>query len=200
MRNFIALLLLVLFTFGCAKSSGMFTQDETSTPDTNQVVSQEFDIAQVTADTIGGKIVQIVHLKDGKEMIFSDEYMGINDLDLRINYMTYKNLQEYQLLKDTLQKQLPKVSSDIIDLLYFNHFLEQQGLKIITYEEYDNAIADKINNSNIQNTSRLIWMSAIIYILLIAAMLLVLNRMYNKFSSFLADDSKYLYIGKKTSP
>ena len=200
MRNFIALLLLVLFTFGCTKSSGMFTQDETSTPDTNQVVSQEFDVAQVTADTIGGKIVQIVHLKDGKEMIFSDEFMGINDLDLRINYMTYKNLQEYQLLKDTLQKQLPKVSSDILDLLYFNHFLEQQGLKIITYEEYDNAIADKINNSNIQNTSKLIWMSAIIYILLIAAMLLVLNRMYNKFSSFLADDSKYLYIGKKTSP
>lgn len=200
MRNFIALLLLVLFTFGCAKSSGMFTKDEASTPDTNQVVSQEFDIAQVTADTIGGKIVQIVHLKDGKEMIFSDEFMGINDLDLRINYMTYKNLQEYQLLKDTLQKQLPKVSSDILDLLYFNHFLEQQGLKIITYEEYDNAIADKINNRNIKHTSNLLWITAIIYILLIAAILLILNRIYNRFNAFISDENKYIYLGKKNSP
>ena len=198
MKNLIvSIFLLIVFIFGCGKSS-LSTNDNLK-KDTCEVVSQDLDIASVQTEVVGGKPIQIINLADGKQLIFSEEFMGIQDLDLRINYMTYRGIREYQVIKDSLQNQMPTTKSNLVDLLAFNKFLNDQGLKVITFEEYNQQINFKEAKQYKDTAFYIMVGSGVTFFFLLAVIILLLGRMGNKFNSFLADENKYVYIGRKNT-
>ena len=198
MKNLIvSIFLLIVFIFGCGKSS-LSTNDNLK-KDTCEVVSQDLDIASVQTETVGGKPIQIINLADGKQLIFSEEFMGIQDLDLRINYMTYRGIREYQVIKDSLQNQMPTTKSNLVDLLAFNKFLNDQELKVITFEEYNQQINFKEAKQYKDTAFYIMVGSGVTFFFLLTVIILLLGRMGNKFNSFLADENKYVYIGRKNT-
>ena len=71
MRKLIALLMLLLFTFGCAAPI-INDVNKQQTEDTTEVTSSTYEIVKVEMSTLNGKPIQTVCLRDGTEMVFND--------------------------------------------------------------------------------------------------------------------------------
>lgn len=197
MRKLIAFLMLLLFTFGCAAP---IINDVNKQPneDTTEVTSSTYEIVKVEMSTLNGKPIQTVYLRDGTEMVFNDKFIGITDLDLRLNYMTYNHLKDYKEVKDSLKSQLPDIDNSMVDFYYFNHFLASQGMKIITYDDYK----DNINKGNIaastKQLSYILWISIGLSLVTISVILLFLKYFADSVRAN-SDNGNFLYLGRRNS-
>lgn len=145
MKTIFAILMAILFLFSSCEQPIKKVAEKTKARSESVVVSKNYTIDSVKVNTLpDGKKIQTVYIAGGEELLFSEDAMSINDLDLRENYLTYRNIKQYKEARDALVRLKPKLDSNIADFICFNTFLKEQGLKLLSEEEYKTNIQKEI--------------------------------------------------------
>jgi hypothetical protein len=104
-----------------------------------------------TYEKSGAIIQEWIYYSDGSQAIFTSDFQ-IKDLKLRQAYIHYKNSQAPELItyyKDLAAKMVDNNTKSIADYLYFNAYLNSQGIATIeSYQLFKEIIKVDIKEEN----------------------------------------------------